>query len=305
MKLIVKNKNILFTNLLLILLVAMMMSSRVSSAQKSGATQDNIIVFKKHVYNDPQLSAQKTHAWQKQCTKAKEVLFLSTKQESAAPKNGDYLSLDAISKLHSVTVTEYFRGKDYARYESGQTWDVSFQNTEQNKLKDSEIYCRIVPKQFTKGEIRTATQTIVFRKTEGDQGVVEVRQTPPGLLDMIKTPVLAKDLVIQKVNNGSIECLSKPELTDCYLKDIPVHLGTKRVVVVESKRPAKGLNKSIDAIAEMTISNLGVGFGDGTVFKADDYYKVYENISVAVGKEIPNNKFEIPDFAKDYKIINK
>jgi hypothetical protein len=266
---------------------------------------DNIIVVKKHVYNDPQLAVQKTHAYQKQCTTIKEALYESTKHASAAPKNGDYLSLEEIAKLHNVTVTEYFRGSDYARYESGQTWDISFQNTEQNKLKDDEIYCRILPKQFTKGEIRTATQAITFNKTDNEQGVVEVRQMRSGLLEMIKPPVLAKDLVVQKVNNKNTECLSKPELLDCYFKDMPVHSGTKKLVVLESKRPAKGLNKMIDAFSNMTIPNLGAGFGDGTVFKADDFYKIYEHISVSVGKEISNNKFEIPEFAKSYKIVNK
>jgi hypothetical protein len=266
---------------------------------------DNIIIVKKHVYNDPQLTAQKTHAWQKQCTTMKEALYASTKQVSAATKNGDYLTLEEIEKLHNVTVTEYFKGNDYARYESGQTWDISFQNTEQNKLKDDEIYCRIVPKQFTKGEIRTATQAITFHKTDNEQGIVEVRQLRPVLLEMIKSPVIAKDLVVQKVKNTNTECLSKPDLLDCYFKDIPVHAGTKKMVVLESKRPAKGLNKMIDAFGEMTIPNLGAGFGDGTAFKADDFYKIYENISVSVGKEISNNKFEIPEFAKSYKIVNK
>jgi hypothetical protein len=305
MKLVLKNKTFAFAVFLLILIVAMTMTSMNSNAQKNTNTLNNIVVVKKHVYNDPKLTAQKTYAWQKQCTSAKEALYAATKQAAAAPKDGDYLSIDEITKLHNVTVTEYFRGNDYARYEVGQTWDVSFQNTEQNKLKDSEIYCRIIPKQFTKGEIRTAAQTITFHKTDNEQGVVEVRQMRPGLLEMIKLPVLAKDLVVQKVKNANTECLSKPELSDCYFKDIPIHSGTKKVVVVESKRPAKGLNKSIDATADMTISNLGAGFGDGTVFKADDYYKVYENISVTVGKEISNSKFEIPDFAKDYKTVNK
>lgn len=41
------------------------------------------------------------------------------------------------------------------------------------------------------------------------------------------------------------------------------------------------------------------------VYKTGDTAKIYLNISVSVGKEISNNKFEIPGFAETYKIINK
>jgi hypothetical protein len=305
MKRIFKNKILASFSLLSLSIAAMLMPLTSSPAETKLTLLDNIVLVKKHVYNDPELTAQKTHSFQKQCTKMKEALYETTKQASAAPKEGDYLSLDKIRQLHDVTVTEYFRGTDYARYEVGQTWDVSFQTNEQNKLKEEEIYCRIAPKQFTKGEIRTASEKITFHKTGNDPGVVEVSQMRPELMAIIKPPYLAKDLVAQKIKNGKAECLSKPELLDCYFKDIPIHTGTKKLVVAESKLPAKGLNKGMDAILEMQIPNMLAGFGDGTIFKAGDYAKIYENISVTVGKEISNKQFELPDFAKDYKIIRK
>jgi hypothetical protein len=303
MKLIFKNKRLAFaTSLLMVALVLPMTNVH---AETNFTLPDNIVVVKKHVYNDPELTAQKTHSWQKQCAKLKEGLYETTKHPSAAPKEADYLSLDKIRQLHDVTVTEYFRGNDYARYEVGQTWHVSFQNTEQEKLKEAEIYCRIVPKQFTQGEIRTANERISFHKTGNDPGVVEMSQVRPELMAIIKPPFLAKDLVAQKIRNGKAECLSKPELPDCYFKDIPIHPGTKKLVVAESKLPAKGLNKGMDAVLEMQIPNLLAGFGEGTIFKGSDYAKIYENISVTVGKEISNKQFELPDYAKDYKIIRK
>ncbi len=300
MKLLLENKILALTVSLLLV-----MNIPNSHAEQSLTLVDIIVVVKKHVYNDPERTAQKTHAFQKQCTTAKEALYATTKHLSAAPKEGDYLSLEQIRQLHHVTVTEYFRGTDYARYEEGQTWDVSFQNNAQNKQKDEEFYCRIIPKKFTKGEIRTASESINFHQTGNDPGVVELRKMRPELLAMIKLPFMAKDLVMQKVKNSHVECLSKPDLPFCYLKEIPIHTGTKKVVVVESKHLAKGINKGADAIDEMVIGNLLAGFGDGTVFYAGDFAKIYENVSVAVGKEIPNKIFEIPDFAKGYQIIQK
>ena len=297
-------KIINFAKSSIMLVVATIAFSTSAQAQKNTVLPDNIVIVKKQVYSDPVNTAQKTQAYQKICTTLKEGSYATTKLPPLAPKEGDYLSLDEISKFHNVTVTEYLSGSNYARYEEGQTWNFSIGKEEKERLGETEFYCRMVPQKFIMGEIRTKTQLITFGKYGDKEGVVTVYSKPEGLSSFIKLPKMLPDLLPQKIRNSNIECLSRPDIPDCYLKDMPVHIGSKKQVVVETKRPARGTSKLMDAMGDMVLPIDGRLAGN-VVFKALDFLMIYENVSVSVGKEIPNSKFEIPEFAKNYKMVKK
>lgn len=264
---------------------------------------DNIIVIKKHKYNNVELATKHLQAFQKVCTMVKEAAYKESGQSIYAPREGEYLSISEISKLDNVIITEYFRGTDYARYEEGQTWHPSFRTTEQKNAPEKTFDCRLLPKRIANVEIRTLTNTIIVNNlANNEQGLVTVESVPTGVKGY-KLKKLANNLNPEKITNSNFECLSNPALPPCYFKDIPVHLGTNREVVLKSKIPAKGLNPMLDMTSNLPVPVLDVIEKD--VYKAGDIAKIHENISVIVGKEISNNKFEIPDFAKNYKVISK
>lgn len=300
-----KTKIMYAATLLTVLVVAILCFSTYAHAQKNTVLPDNVVIVKKHVYNDPSNTAQKTQHLQKICTTFKEAGYATSKDPSYAPKEGDYLSIEEILKHHKVTVTEYFSGTNYARYEEGQTWNSSVEQEERERLRETEFYCRMVPQKFTKGEIRTKTQLISFGKYGDKEGNVTIHNRSEEASSFSKPPKMLPNLLPQKIRNSNIECLSRPDIPDCYLKDMPVHIGSKKAVTVETKRPARGASKLMDAMDDMVLPNWGAIVGDGVIVKALDFLMIYENVSVSVGKEISNSKFEIPEFAKNYKMVKK
>jgi hypothetical protein len=264
---------------------------------------DNIVIVKKHKYDNPLIAAKQLQAFQRVCTMIKEAGYKESGQAVYAPRNGEYLTIDEIIKLDDITVTEYFKGTDYARYEEGQTWHPSFRTTEQKKAPETTFDCRMLPKRIANVEIRTLNQNILISNLANNElGLVTI-STMPKSVTGYKSKKIPSNLIAEKLSNSNSECLSNPALTSCYFKDIPVHQGTNREVVLQSKTPAKGLNPILDMTNNLPVPVLDVIEKD--VYKAGDIAKIYENISVTVGKEISNNKFEVPEFAKNYKIINK
>jgi hypothetical protein len=264
---------------------------------------DNIVIVKKHRYNNSLLAAKQLQAFQRVCTMIKEAGYKESGQAVYAPRNGEYLTIDEIIRLDDITVTEYFRGTDYARYEEGQTWHPSFRTTEQKNAPETTFDCRMLPKRIANVEIRTLNQNILISNLANNElGLVTINSIPKSVTGY-KSKKILSNLIAEKLSSSNLECLSNPALTSCFFKDIPVHQGTNREVVLQSKIPANGLNPMLDMTSNLPVPALDIIEKD--VYKAGDMAKIYFNISVNVGKEISNNKFEIPEFAKNYKIVNK
>ena len=279
------------------------MTTSDSNAQKNMTSLDNIVVVKKHKYYDSVIAAKHFQAFQKVCTMAKEASYKQSGQAVYAPRDGEYLTIDEIRKLDDITVTEYFRGTDYARYEEGQTWHPSFRTAEQINAPETTFDCRLLSKRVAKIEIRTSSENIlVDNLANNEQGLVAIISVPKSVRGY-KQKNVPDNLVAEKLFNSNFECLSSPALIPCYFKDLPVHIGTNKEVVLQSKIPAKGLNPMWDASNNLPVPVLDVI--EKNVYKAGDISKIYENISIQVGKEISNKKFEVPDFAKKYKFLRK
>jgi hypothetical protein len=305
MLLLFKNKIVAFALLILLSIAGLILMITNSNAQKNTASTDNIVVIKKHKYHNAALAAKQIQAYQKVCTIFKEAGYKDTGLAMYASREGEYLSLDEISKLDNITVTEYFRGTDYARYEEGQTWEPSFKTAEQKNAPETTFDCRMIPKRIAKTEIRTLNQHMLISNLGNDErGLVTINViSQPNLTQSYSKKKLPNNLTAEKIPNSNFECLSNPAILSCYFKDVPIHASTNREVVLQSKVPAKGLNPMFDASSDLPVPILNMIEKD--VYKAGDIVKIYEHVSVVVGKEVSNNKFEIPEFAKDYKVVKK
>ncbi len=263
---------------------------------------DNIVVVKKHRYNNMQRSSMQIKAFQTLCNTHKIASYKQTRLPIYAPQAQDDLSMDDINRLDDITVTEYFSGTSYARYEEGQTWHPSFSTKEGEKVRDTEFYCRLVPKKIMNVEIRTPTHWIVISNlANNEQGQVTYEAVKPGWLDRIPPKRPAKNLIPEKVPNSNFECLSRPGLGSCYLKDAPIHAGSNREVVLKTAIPARGENPMSDAMHDLPVPALNaIG-----AFKQGDMAKVFDHVSTVVAKEIPLIRFELPQFAQSYKVIRK
>jgi hypothetical protein len=302
MKFSFKHKIFIFF-ILLLSIVAILMTTTNSNAQKNLTSLDNIVVIKKYKYYDSDLASKHFQAFQKVCTMVKEAGYKQSGQAVYAPRDGEYLTIDEIRKLDDITVTEYFRGTDYARHEEGQTWHPSFLTTEQKNAPETTFDCRLLPKRVSKIEIHTTNENIlVDNLANNEQGLVTINSVPKSIRGY-KLKNVPANLVAEKLFNSNFECLSSPALLPCYFKDLPIHIGTNREVVLQSKIPEKGLNPMWDASSNLPVPVLDVI--EKGVYKSGDIVKIYENISIHVGKEISNNKFEIPNFAKNYKLLRK
>ena len=303
MKFSYKNKIFVFILLISLSIVAILLTATNSNAQKNLTSLDNIVVIKKYKYYDSVLAAKHFKAFQKVCTMVKEAGYKQSGNAVYAPRDGEYLTIDEIRKLDDITVTEYFRGTDYARYEEGQTWHPSFRTAEQKNAPETTFDCRLLPKRVSKIEIRTSSEnTLIDNLANNEQGLITINSVSK-LVRGYKQKNIQDNLVAEKLFNSNFECLSSPALVPCYFKDLPIHIGTNKEVVLQSKIPAKGFNPMWDASSNLPVPVLDVI--EKGVFKSGDIVKIYENISVHVGKEIANNKFEIPDFAKNYKLLRK
>jgi hypothetical protein len=271
-------------------------TSAVAQPAVSAPQADNIVVVKKYRYNDPLRAALQIKAGQTICTDLKKAAYKETRNPIYAPQTQDNLSLDEIIQLQDITVTEYFSGTSYARYETGHSWEAAYSNIESDKVRDTEMYCRLVAKPTLKAEIRTPMLwLLVSNLANKEQGLAtyESGNIPP------KKPI--KNLLPQKVPNSNFDCVSRPELASCFLKDSPIHAGTNREVVMQTKVPAKGDNPAVDAFNDLPVPLLQ---SQGS-FKFGDVAKVYEHVSTVVAKEIALKIFELPPFAKDYKVVRK
>jgi hypothetical protein len=299
----VKPKTITISVALLLIIGTSVFYGTNSIAQKIFTTSDNIVLVKKIVYHDPELTAQKIHSYQKQCTKAKEALYETTKIASLAPKPEDYTSIDEIRKFQNVTETEYFSGNRYARYEIGQKLVLS---ESQSKLKSpDEFDCSLKVEKYITGEIRTPNQSLHFSKTGNDQGKINVANLKAGLFERIQIPTVPKNVETITLENTNFKCIQSIEIPKCFYKDMPIHVGTKKAVILQTTPPQKSVSKLYDAVSEMEMPNALAGFGDGTVYRGGDFVASDRKFdSISIGKEIPESKFDMSMF-KDYKIIKQ
>jgi hypothetical protein len=286
--------------LLLIIGTSVFYGTNSIAQKKIFTTSDNIVLVKKIVYNEPEKAADFISEWQKYCTKLKEDSYASTKLPFLAPLPEDSTNIEEIKKFQNATVTEYFRGTSYAKYSVGQEW---LHAESQSKIKNpDEFDCALKINKFVKGEIRTPTQKIEFSKYNDEQGKVEIVNYPIGIYDRIQIPKLPPNLEIIKVGNANTECYTNKEAGKCYFKDLSVHGGTKKLVILQTNLLEKGINPMNDSI--LYGDPFLVKFASKPNVHIRDVSKIEKFESIEVGKEISEKIFDMSMF-KGFKIINK
>jgi hypothetical protein len=298
--LILKHKSFAISFFLLLIVGASVLYGTNSIAQKIFTSSGNIVLVKKIVYNEPERAVDLISETQKYCTKLKEESYASTKLPSLAPSPDDYTNIDDIRKFQNVTVTEYFRGSSYAKYETGQEW---LHSESQAIIKNpDEFDCSLKINKFLRGEIRTPTQKITFSKYNNNQGKIEIVNFPTNFFERIQIPKLPQNLETIKVDNSNIECSTNRESINCYYKDMPIHLGSKKLVILQTKLLEKGVNVMNDSILYSDVGLLR--FATKPNVHVRDVVKIEKLDSFILGKDISDTKFDISTF-KDYKIIHK
>jgi hypothetical protein len=262
---------------------------------------DNIILVRKHVFANPQRMAESVYAQQKQCLELKAIAYKESGLVHFAPLQEEkLLSIDEIVKLQNITVTEYFRGSNYAKHIKGNQLDTYLRQPNGEKRKQEEFDCRVLGAKINTIEIITNSKSISVNNL-ANNGQGEVIYTnrdslKPKTNAGFKAKHFPKDLSAIKLPNSTTECLTKPGLIKCYLKSIPVHFGTDREVDIHNFVPEKGQNPFHDSFMSLPVS---VGFTNGDIFK------IFEFISVEIAKDVPNSAFEVPAWASAYKAVTK
>lgn len=273
-----------------------------NASKNTNSVGDTIVVVKKYGYANPQRAATVWQAAQKICREFKQAAAESSGNPIYAPVVGDNLNIEDIIKLDDITVTEYFSGSNYARYEEGQTWHPSYNNKEMDKRADTEYYCRMIPKNIKLVTIVTNKENIEISEKDG-QGSVLVTKKDASDQVISNLNIVPKDMLVYKIPNSSTECLTKQGLMACYFKDSPLHAATGREIILHDVIPESGQNPVWDSGNTTSIDNI-VGRSN-TGFVVNDIVKVYQFKSIQASKYSEIDKFKIPGFAKNYKITEQ
>lgn len=299
----IKSKAITIAVFLLLIMGLLALFGTNSIAQKLFPTSDNIVLVKKIVYHDSELTTQKIHSWQQQCAKAKMALYESTKIASLAPRSEDNTSIDEIRKFQNVTETEYFSGNRYARYEMGQK--LLFSESQSKTKSPDDFDCSLKVEKYIAGEIRTPNQSIHFSKSGNDQGKINVANLRAGLFERVQMPSAPRNSETITIENTNQKCIKNLENPKCFFKVMPIHSGSKKEIILQKIQLEEGISKMNDATNKIEIANLLGGFGDGAVFRASDFIASDHKFeSISIGKEISESKFDMSMF-KDYKVIKQ
>jgi hypothetical protein len=299
MNIFTRNKILGFSALLFLTIATYAASTSFLDGKAVG--NDNIVLVRKHVFANPQRMAESVYAQQKQCLELKAIGYKESGLAHFAPLPEEkLLSLDEIVKLQNITVTEYFRGSNYAKHIKGSQLDTYLRQPNGQKRKQEEFDCRVLGTKINTIEIITDSKSISINNLANNgQGEViyyNRNSLKPKTNSDFKARHFPKDLTATKVPNSTTECLTKPGLVKCYLKSIPVHSGTDREVDVHNFVPEKGQNPFHDSLMSLPVS---VGF------TGVDVFKIFELISVEIAKDVPNSVFEVPAWASAYKVITK
>jgi hypothetical protein len=267
-------------------------------AKVVGSTSTNIAIVKKQKLKYPSETAG-TLMWQQSLCVASKVALYQVNGVQYKPLPEEILSREQIIALFDdVTVEEYFSGTNYARIESGKKITSKRGVDDTKDVNDPEKFlCKLTLVPYTKIQIKKIDKTIDIQSNE-QGGSVEILNISKELqkykdaADTVFEP--AKTLAV----NAKYKCdLSAFDMQQCYLNGMQVHPGTGKYVIVQSVRPEPGskydekTGPQYDALYE-EFKGTRRALGQPTI---------EENISIAIGETIPSDKFEVPDFAKNFK----
>ena len=218
------------------------------------------------------------------------------KQYTASPEEA--LSRDQILTLFdNIKIEEYFKGTNYVRIESGKKIDFEkFIEDSKNTTDLDKFNCKFPVISYSILDIKRLDKNITIQTTN-DGGTVEVVDIPKASQKYLTKETPFEFVKIIDVNNSKYKCGLNDDLQFCYLKDMQVHHGSGQRVLVQVVAPMPGSkqDEKLDAERDALYDPF-----KGTA-RAAGLPKIEENLSIIVGEEISDDKFEIPNFAKNFK----
>ena len=300
-----KNKIFVFFALFAVSVLAWAAAKSVDALNGKTPSKDNITVIRKQVYTYPEGGKDLLeHQWI--CNGLKKASYEQFKTAKFAPLPEDVSTLEDVRKLQNITITEYYSGTNYARYEEG--FEYSLANPETSiGDKDgasSKFNCGLQPTLHRAVFIETPKQSINIQEVNGKSKVVKIRNKSQTSLDGYGPSTrLDKNLAVYKLPSTMQECLAGDECGgSCYFKDIPIHPGTDRKVEVADVMFKTGKCSMIENSTNTRMTPFDTELGP---VLARHMAKSTENVSIQVGKAISASIFEIPEYAKNYPVKSK
>lgn len=264
------------------------------------STSTNVAVVKKQKLKYPSETAGVLMFDQALCVMGKAALY-ELKGAQYKPTPDEQLTREQIIALFDhMTVEEYFSGSNYARIESGKKI-TRFRGVDDKKEKNDPegFLCKLTLVPYTLIQIKKIDKNITIQATETGNSVDILNISKELQQYRNKTNLTFVPAKTIAVSNTKYKCdLAPIDMQLCYLNGMHTHTGTGENVIVQSSLPEPG-SKHDDNKMTGSFHEAYKDYGGSVRGAAQG--KIWENISLSVGESISNDKFEIPNFAKNFK----
>jgi hypothetical protein len=281
-------------------IAALMLFAATLFAATPASQSSNVSVVRQQKFKYPSESIGVLMHAQHFCVSLKKAAYEQMGKQYTPPPSETLTARD-ITALFDIKVEEHFQGTDYARIDSGRRMDFKkFVDDTKSNADIEKLNCKIASTPFTIITIEKLDKHITIQTTK-DGGQVEINEIPKHLHQYRTVETPFEFVKVLDVNRSKYKCGLNENMQWCYLKDLQVHPGTGKRVVVQIIAPEPGSKHDDPLNAERD------AFYDpfkGTV-RGAYLMMIEDNVSITVGEPIPADKFEIPDFAKNFKIIPK
>lgn len=284
-----------------ILFIVSILFNNFSFAASGVDSNPTIAIVKKLKYANEEQTVHYLMQVQDLCLQTKIGLY-QQRGITYSPNPKEKLSAEDIIKLLDVKIEEYFKNNKYAIIESGK--NISFDHLINHNKKDLDSFvCEFYAPAYFSIEIIQPDKRIISSwyediNAKNHEGLNQINSIP-ALLQKYKSKKVAIPFSkIVNVKNTNYKCGWDSIAQSCYLTDFPIHPGTDRYVVVETGVPTLSLFK------KPVNSDNNAAFNPfDMLYALDKLNTIQENISIIIGKNIPDDKFEIPKEAKNFKTI--
>lgn len=287
----------------LIILILLCFFSNLLTANTTSKLNPNIAVVKKLKYANEEKTVQYLMQVQDLCLQTKIGLY-QQRGITYSPNPKEKLPAEDIIKLLDVKIEEYFKNNKYAIIESGK--NISFDHLiNHNKIELDSFVCEFYAPAYFSIEIIHPDKRIISSwyediNAKNHEGLNQINSIP-ALLQKYKSKKAAIPFSkIVNVKNTNYKCGWDSIAQSCYFTDFPIHPGTDRYVIVETGVPTLSLfKKPVD-------SNNNVAFNSfDMLYALDKLLTIQEHVSIVIGHNIADDKFEIPKVAKNFKTIRQ
>lgn len=280
-----KNKLFVFLVLFAVSLLAWAAAKRVDAMSGKLTAVDNVVVVQKQIYKFTD-GGKNELGIQKHCRESKAIRFEMTGNSMYAPLPEDTSTLEDVRKLQDITITEYYSGKNYAKYTTGHERSRDQKYSWVNGAT-VEFDCSIKSAAVNKVVIETADNQYEYSQYDNKQTTNRI--DPIRSNDKKSLPKLHKDLIVYKIPNSKQECLVSESLLvgSCLFKDSPVHIGTARKLSIHTIPFPE--DAADNEPVKYLVTDASNPYRNKYIAKTEVF------VSVEVDKAIPASVFKIPN----------